>query len=164
MFMCACLHPFAFAFSRVQTDAAPPYTCMHAHTDFECKLTPTLRMCSHGLLRACSHGLCMHAHSDLRLSVSPSTRAQANAQLNASDKAGRTALEVAVTRGEVELCEVLLTRGAKPTLRKDNAGNTQLHAAVTLRSERLVRLLVKHKAELSDQNRRCALRSTPSPA
>jgi len=81
---------------------------------------------------------------------------QAGAQLNAADQAGRTALEAAVTRGEVELCEVLLTRGAKPTLRKDNAGNTQLHAAVTLKSERLVRLLVKHKAELSDQNRRGA--------
>ena len=79
---------------------------------------------------------------------------RAGADLNQPDSNGRTALEVAVSRGEHELCELLLTKGARPTSRKDAAGNTSLHVAVHAKSEHLVRLLVRHKAELSEQNRR----------
>ena len=79
---------------------------------------------------------------------------RAGADLNVGDGTGRTALEVAVSRGETELCELLLTKGAKPTNRKDAAGNTSLHVAVANGYEGLVRLLVRHKAALSEQNRR----------
>ena len=76
------------------------------------------------------------------------------ADLNQPDASGRTALEVAVSRGEYELCELLLSKGARPTKRKDPNGNTSLHVAVSTRAEPLVKLLVQHKAELSEQNRR----------
>ena len=60
-----------------------------------------------------------------------------------------------VSKGEYDLCELLLTKGARPTNRKDAAhGNTSLHVAVEQQAEHLVRLLVRHKAELSEQNRR----------
>lgn len=78
----------------------------------------------------------------------------ASADLSQSDASGRTALEVAVSRGEDELCEVLLAKGARPTSRKDASGNTSLHLAVERRAETLVRLLIMHKAELSEQNRK----------
>lgn len=78
----------------------------------------------------------------------------AGADLNQTDGAGRTALEVAVSRGEAELCELLLTKGAKPTNRRDAHGNTSLHVAVMRGEEGIVRLLVRHKAELSEQNRK----------
>ena len=73
----------------------------------------------------------------------------AGADLNQPDASGRSALEVAVARGEGELCETLLTKGAKPSNRKDAAGNTSLHVAVHQKAEHLVRLLVRHKAEVS---------------
>mmetsp|Transcript_33938 Transcript_33938/g.108220 ORF Transcript_33938/g.108220 Transcript_33938/m.108220 type:complete len:739 (+) Transcript_33938:1064-3280(+) len=78
---------------------------------------------------------------------------QASADVNVIDPAGRSALEVAVAQGEADLAELLLLRGAKPTRNQDVDGNTLLHTAVLRRNERLVSLLVKHRAELSDQNR-----------
>ena len=61
--------------------------------------------------------------------------------------------QVAVAKGEVDLCEELLSRGARPTCRADESGNTSLHVAVNQRSERLVRLLLNRRAETSLQNR-----------
>ena len=78
----------------------------------------------------------------------------AGADLNQADGAGRTALELAVAKGEVSLCELLMTKGARPTNRKDASGNTSLHVAVSNQAESLVRLLVRHRAELSEQNRK----------
>jgi ankyrin repeat protein len=78
----------------------------------------------------------------------------AAADLNQTDASGRSALEVAVSKGEYALCELLLTKGGRPTNRKDAAGNTSLHIAVERRADELVRLLVRHKAELSEQNRK----------
>ena len=77
----------------------------------------------------------------------------AGADLNRADSVGRTALEIAVFRRELELAELLVRKGAKPTTRKDPNGNTSLHVAVTNQDEGLVRLLVTHRAELSEQNR-----------
>ena len=59
---------------------------------------------------------------------------------------------MAVTKGEADLCEELLSRGAKPTSRADESGNTSLHVAVSQRSERLVRLLLNHRADTALQN------------
>ena len=42
--------------------------------------------------------------------------------------------------------QVLFAGGATPTRRKDSAGNTLLHTACSLRSERLVQLLIAQKA------------------
>ena len=61
--------------------------------------------------------------------------------------------QVAVAKGEVDLCEELLSRGARPSSRPDESGNTSLHVAVIQRSERLVRLLLNRRAETSLQNR-----------
>lgn len=78
---------------------------------------------------------------------------QAAADPNQTDGDGRSALDVAVRRGEFALCEELLSRGAKPSRRQDTAsGNTVLHVAVMHRHEPLVRSLVRHKADLSIQN------------
>jgi ankyrin repeat protein len=63
----------------------------------------------------------------------------AGAKPNQPDGAGRTALEVAVERGEYELCERLLGHGATPTRRADASGNTMMHRAVLRSSEPLVR-------------------------
>ena len=78
---------------------------------------------------------------------------KAGADLNQPDATGRTALEVAISRKEYELSELLLAKGARPTSRKDPHGNTSLHVAVAHQAEGLVRLLVRHRAELSEQNR-----------
>lgn len=79
---------------------------------------------------------------------------EARANPNLADGVGRTALEVAVAHGAIELCEALLATGAQPTKRKDSLGNTSLHTAVALGSEPLVRLLLSKKAEIEQQNRK----------
>jgi ankyrin repeat protein len=79
---------------------------------------------------------------------------EAGANPNLTDGVGRTALEVAVAAGAFELCEALLARGAQPTKHKDAQGNTMLHTAVALGSEPLVRLLLRQRAEIEQQNRR----------
>ena len=54
---------------------------------------------------------------------------EAGADFGLEDTTGRTALDVAVQRGETELCELLLAKGSKPSNRRDDAGNTALHVA-----------------------------------
>ena len=40
---------------------------------------------------------------------------QASADVNCTDPSGQQPLDVAVRKGEMELCELLMLRGAKPT-------------------------------------------------
>lgn len=86
---------------------------------------------------------------------------EARADYNLEDGAGRTALEVAVERGQVELCELLLAKGARPNNRKDEAGETSLHVAVRPPScharpvHSRLRELTRSRARTCRRARRC---------
>ena len=77
---------------------------------------------------------------------------KAGAKADVANPSGYTPLHAAVARGELELCELLLSKGARPSRVKDESGNAMIHTAVSREYTRIARLLVNARADLADQN------------
>ena len=71
-----------------------------------------------------------------------------DADINLQDKNGLTALMVACQKGNKEIVEKLLLKGANPNL-KDNQLNTALHFATETGSQEIVRMLINKKASIT---------------
>jgi len=79
------------------------------------------------------------------------------ANVNATDKDGRTALFIAVTQGHIDMVKLLLTNSANPNV-QDNLGDSPLHAIfeellVTEGHEEMSELLLTYGADPNIRNK-----------
>lgn len=73
-------------------------------------------------------------------------------QVNNATQEGRTALHIAVYRGQVNMVELLLARKADLRAR-DNYGRTPLHEAIVFGSKDVVGLLMTRKADVNARDK-----------
>ncbi|XP_078694710.1 uncharacterized protein LOC144923761 [Branchiostoma floridae x Branchiostoma belcheri] len=78
---------------------------------------------------------------------------------NAQDSSGYTALHYASRNGHLEVCDLLLQRGANPNSQTRSGGVTPLHRAAYCGHEAVVKLLLKKRADpgLCDEDGKNAL-------
>merc|ERR1711933_242155 len=75
-------------------------------------------------------------------------------RVDAEDSEGRVALRVVAKAGRADLVQLLLTDyGAHVNLQDKHSGDTALHIACKSRSNKAVRILVKHGADCTLQNK-----------
>jgi len=77
---------------------------------------------------------------------------QAESQINSMTQEGRTALHIAVYRGQVSMVELLLAHKADIRA-KDNYGRTPLHEAIVSGSKGVVEALLAHKANINAKDK-----------
>ena len=85
------------------------------------------------------------------------------AGLDLKDRAGRSALHLAVSRGSLECCRALCQRGASVNLTDNKGGRTPLYLAASNAHYDLVRLLLSYGAAL-DGDTESLIRTKFSPA
>ena len=76
-----------------------------------------------------------------------------NSDVGERTKKGLTPLLLAVQKGHTEVCELLLAAGSDVEERPPNTQDTPLHYAAIYGHERIIQMLISHKAGVNSRNR-----------
>jgi ankyrin repeat protein len=84
----------------------------------------------------------------------------AKVNVNMQDKFGRTALHWAESRGDIDVCKILLDAGADVNIQEMEIGQTALHSAIWKEDIKIAQMLLNAGADvnLKDKKKRTVLK------